>query len=155
MVDLHHRDDFDAELTKAEVYTYLDLDTNMPEEGEMIEAQVWSFMLETKKNSVIEMIANVDPSSFPDRYRSLRFLDLLRLGVVIARSPELVRCHMGDIVEVLVRAILGIWEGLDEVERELLKVDENVAWGVERVRVGLQKVDLHGEWVFVQSALGF
>jgi len=154
MVDPHHRDDSDADLTKAEVYACLDLDADMPKEREMTEAQVWVFMIETKMSSVIEMIANVGSSSFPDRYRSLRFLDLLRLGVVIARTQKLVRCHMGDIVEVLVRAILRIWEGSDEVEREWLKVDENVAWGVERVRVGLEEVDLYGEWVFVQSALG-
>lgn len=172
-VDDHHQDDFVHEISKTEVYAhlhddqymYVDSSSSSSTRGpdEMISRQMAVFMIETKFISLIDTIVRVDYKAFPDRYRALRILDLLSLAKTVARTPKGLRRSIDDVVDALVKGILELWECLDEIEREWLKVQRTevwpkersgFVWDVETVRAGLETVDLHGKWALVESAIG-
>jgi hypothetical protein len=172
-VDDHHQDDFIHDISKAEIYAYLHNDQYMYVDSsssssirgpdEMVSRQMAVFMIETKFISLIDTIVRIDYKSFPDRYRALRILDLMSLAKTVARIPKDLRTSMGDVVGVLVKGILELWEWLDETEREWLKVQRaevwpkegsGFVWDVDSVRAGLETVDLHGKWALVESAIG-
>jgi hypothetical protein len=120
--------------------------------------EMMAFISETKILSLLQQITRPDSASdsFVGRYRYkvLAIQDLVNLGVLISQSPIPLRRLLGGVVESVSAEIVVLMCELEDADREWVKVDEDLAWGVECVRIGMEDVGLDDAWTGVLGVFG-
>jgi len=116
--------------------------------------EIMAFTCENKILSLLRQITRPDSASdtFPgrSRYNVLAITDLINLCVLISRSHIELRRLLGGVVESVSAEIIVLLGELEEAEVEWIRVDEDLAWGVECVGMGLENVGLDSAWTGVE-----
>jgi hypothetical protein len=117
-----------------------------------------AFISETKILSLLQQITRPDSTSdtFPGRfrYKVLAIQDLINLGVLTNQSPIPLRRLLGGVVETVSAEIVVLICELDDADREWVIVNEDLAWGVECVRIGMEDAGLDSAWMGVLDVFG-
>lgn len=113
--------------------------------------EIMAFTCETKILSLLRQITRPDSAfdTFPgrSRYSFLAIADLINLCVLSSRSPVEMRTLLGGVIESVSAEIVVLMSELEEAESEWVRVDEDLAWGVECVGRGLEIVGLDSAWM--------
>jgi hypothetical protein len=120
--------------------------------------EMMAFISETKILSLLQQITRPDSASdtFPGRhrYKVLDIQDLVNLVLLIGQSPIPSRKLLGGVVESVSAEIVVLMSELEAADREWVKVDEDLDWGVECVRMGMEDVGLDSAWMGVLDVFG-
>jgi hypothetical protein len=124
--------------------------------------KMYAFEASTKFLSLLEKIVAQDTflfssnikSSSRSRYQVIGLHDLIRLLIIIARSPVDLRSHLGEVVEMISIHIVSLFKELDEVTQEWMRIDEDIQWDLKMVNDGLGEVELDWVWAEVMDVIG-
>lgn len=117
--------------------------------------EMMGFIVETKILSLIRKITRLDSASESwtgrYRYKALTISDLVKLSVLVARSPIPLRRLLVRMVETISAEIVVLLGELEGAEYEWVRVDENLGWDIDCVQHGLDEVELGYLWDGVVS----
>jgi len=112
--------------------------------------EMMGFIVETKILSLTRKITRPDSASDSwtgqHRYRALTISDLVKLSVLVTRSPIPLRRLLVRVVESISAEIVVLFSDIKGVEREWVRCDGDLGWNIECVQQGLDEVELGYLW---------
>lgn len=129
-----------------------------PTNGSVIQdhIEMMAFIIQTKVLSLIRKITRPDSASdnWPSRYRYivLTITDMVRLSVLLTRSPIPLRKLLVEEVRSISAELVVLFNELGDVVSEWVRVDEKLGWELECVLKGLNEIESGYLWDGVMSA---
>ena len=117
--------------------------------------KMMAFIIQTKTLSLVRQITRPDSSSdsWPGRYRykALTISDMVKLSVLLTRSPLPLRKLLYDEIRSISAEIVILFDELEGAECEWVRVDDDLAWDLECVQRGLDDVGYGYLWEGVMT----
>ena len=118
--------------------------------------KMMAFVIQTKTLSLIRQITRPDSGSnfWPGRYRyrALTITDLVKLSVILTRTPIPLRKLLHDEIRSISAEVVVLFAELEGAECEWVRVDGCLAWDLECVQRGLDDVGYGYLWEGVMTA---
>lgn len=118
--------------------------------------EMMAFIIQTKVLSLIRKITRPEPASdnWTGRYRHtvLTITDMVKLSVLLTRSPIPLRKLLADEFRSISAELVVLFNELGDVESEWVRADEKLDWELQCVQSGLDEIEYGHLWDGVMSA---